>query len=130
VNHNTVHNFRAKIKKILTTAYANVKGIDIYVMAADLKEVNNLKEKLASIVEVTWNGEDISTINQKVGVVVYTLIPGLETIIAIDPTTGEYELTDAEIWSIASFLAAIASIIGWAVQIENNPEESYNKINE
>lgn len=120
-NHKTDENFRIKIKKILQTTYANIKGIEIHVIPADIHEVNKLEEKLASIVEVTWNREDVSTINKKVGVVVYTSIPGLETIIVIDPRSGDYELTDAEIWSIAGLLASMASIVSLAVQFENNP---------
>jgi hypothetical protein len=108
--------FREKIKNILITAYANIEGIKIYVIPASTDEIAKLGEKLGAIVETTWNGEDISEINQKIGVIAYGLIAGLETIIVIDPSAASYELTDAEIYSISSLLASLASIIGWATQ--------------
>lgn len=112
----TVENLRNKIKKILLTVYANINGIRINVIPADKSAINQLEEKLAAIVEVTWNGMDISTINQKVGIIAYSMVSGLETIIVIDPRGTEYELTDAEIWSISGLLASFVSIIGWALQ--------------
>src|SRR5690554_3796332 len=96
----TVENFRDKIKKILQTAYAQVKGIKIYVLPADKQSINRLEEELASIVEITWNGDDVLTINQQIGVIAYSLVSALETIIVVDPRAGEYKLTDAEVWSV------------------------------
>ncbi len=120
-NHEkTVENFRGKINKILLTAYANIKGIRIHVIPADNRAINQLEEILAAIVEVTWNGDDISTINQKVGVIAYSMVSGFETIIVIDHRSGEYELTDSEVWSISGLLASFASIIGWALQSKLN----------
>ena len=49
----TVENFRDKIRKILQTAYAQVKGVKLYVIPADKQSINRLEEKLAAIVEVT-----------------------------------------------------------------------------
>ena len=112
----TVENFRDKIKKILQTAYAQVKGVKIYVVPADKESINRLEEELASIVEITWNGDDVLTINQQIGVIAYSLVSGLETIIVVDPRAGGYKLTDAEIWSIGNLLISMASIIGWALK--------------
>ncbi|HEY8392852.1 MAG TPA: hypothetical protein VIL83_09005 [Capillibacterium sp.] len=118
----TFANLRAKIKNILLTAYANIDGIKIEVIPAEQNGLYQLEGKLAALVEVTWNKRDIATINQKVGVIAYSMVSGLETIIVIDPRAAEYELTDAEIWSVSAFLAAIVSIIGWALQ------SSWNRI--
>lgn len=112
----TVENFRDKIRKILQTAYAQVKGVKLYVIPADKQSINRLEEKLAAIVEVTWNGDDVLTINQEIGVIAYSLVSGLESIIVVDPRAGRYKLTDAEIWSIGNLLIAMASIIGWALK--------------
>ena len=117
-------NLKDKTKKILLTAYASIKGIRIYAIPADKRSINQLEEKLAAIVEVTWNGKDIATINQKVGVIAYSMVSGLETIIIIDPRAGEYELTDAEVWSISGLLASFVSIIGWALQSNLNQSET------
>ncbi|NLC53276.1 MAG: hypothetical protein GX770_04860 [Firmicutes bacterium] len=116
----TVENLRDKIKKILLTTYANINRIGIYVIPANKSAINQLEEKLTAIVEVTWNNRDISTINQKVGVIAYSMVSGFETIIVIDPRATEYELTDAEIWSISGLLASFVSIIGWALQSKLN----------
>jgi hypothetical protein len=110
-------NFRDKIRKILVTAYANIQDININVIPADNNEIRKLDDKIASIVEITWKDRDVVEINQRVGVVAYSEIPGLETIIVLDPTSGDYEISDAEIHSVSVLLASIASIISWASQV-------------
>jgi hypothetical protein len=112
---------RNMVEGVLKDSYFNQKKnrVVIHVKPLTEKGLGELSPKQADFIRdyVKTNGDEQPCILKMNSMTKIAIIPGddLTSVIVIDTTKQDYEVTDVEIFSAAQFMTAVAIIIQWKI---------------
>lgn len=109
---------RLLVKDILIKSYANLPRVKIHVIPTTEKGFASLGHKLAAFVRpLAMENRTLTTIeNKTIGICIISGTGDLSSVIIIDTTNQNYEISDAEICLAGTFFVSIATSIHWAVR--------------
>ncbi len=107
---------REVVRDLLQKVYYHYPEIKILVLPLTEAGMSALGERLAGPIRLLWNeGVDLTQVEcGTVGIGIHHGTEDLSTMIIIDGTAGNYEVSNAEICAASNFFISLSTIIEWA----------------